>query len=64
MRLRVPEVIALSNYDRQPASAVTFSRRNVFKWDRYVCQYCGSQPGVDELTLDHVVPTARRARPA
>jgi hypothetical protein len=51
MRLRVPEVIALSGYDRQPQSAVTFSRRNVFKRDRYVCQYCGSQPGVelDEL---------------
>ena len=56
MRLRVPEVIALSSYDRQPQSAVTFSRRNVFKRDRYVCQYCGSQPGTDELTIDHVVP--------
>src|SRR6478735_12698002 len=33
MRLRVPEVIALSSYDRQPQSAVTFSRRNVFKRD-------------------------------
>src|SRR3954467_13901073 len=40
-RLRVPEVIALSGYDRQPQSAVTFSRRNVFKRDHYVCQYCG-----------------------
>ncbi len=24
------------------------------------CQYCGVQPGVDELTIDHVVPAARR----
>ena len=45
MRLRVPEVIALSSYDRLPAAAVTFSRRNVFKRDHYACQYCGSQPG-------------------
>jgi 5-methylcytosine-specific restriction endonuclease McrA len=59
MRLRVPEVIALSSYDRLPESAVTFSRRNVFKRDRYVCQYCGSQPGVDELTIDHVVPRSQ-----
>jgi hypothetical protein len=44
MRLRVPEVVALSSYDRMPASAVTFSRRNIFKRDRYVCQYCGNQP--------------------
>jgi 5-methylcytosine-specific restriction endonuclease McrA len=56
MRLRVPEVIALLSYDRQPASAVTFSRRNIFKRDRYVCQYCGGQPGMGELTIDHVVP--------
>ena len=45
MRLRVPEVIALPSYDRLPASAVTFSRRNIFKRDHYACQYCGSQPG-------------------
>ncbi len=59
MRLRVPEVIALSSYDRQPASAVTFSRRNIFKRDRYVCQYCGGQPGMGELTIDHVVPRSQ-----
>jgi 5-methylcytosine-specific restriction endonuclease McrA len=59
MRLRVPEVIALSDYDRQPQSAVTFSRRNVFKRDHYVCQYCGDQPGTGELTIDHVVPRSR-----
>jgi 5-methylcytosine-specific restriction endonuclease McrA len=40
-------------------SAVTFSRRNVFKRDRYVCQYCGCQPGTDELTIDHVVPRSQ-----
>jgi hypothetical protein len=44
---------------RQPASAVTFSRRNIFKRDRYVCQYCGAQPGTGELTIDHVVPRSQ-----
>jgi 5-methylcytosine-specific restriction endonuclease McrA len=42
-RLRVPEVITLTDYDRLPAAAVTFSRRNIFKRDRYTCQYCGRQ---------------------
>ena len=42
-RLRVPEVITLTGYDRLPAAAVTFSRRNIFKRDRYTCQYCGRQ---------------------
>ena len=58
-RLRVPEVITLCGYDRLPTAAVTFSRRNVFKRDRFACQYCGDQPGSEELTLDHVVPRAQ-----
>ena len=58
-RLRVPEVIALTKYDRLPTNAVTFSRRNVFKRDRYTCQYCGVQPGTEELTIDHITPRAK-----
>jgi 5-methylcytosine-specific restriction endonuclease McrA len=58
-RLRVPEVITLSGYDRLPVAAVTFSRRNVFKRDHYSCQYCGRQPGGEELTIDHVLPRSQ-----
>lgn len=58
-RLRVPEVVTLVAYDRLPTAAVTFSRRNIFKRDRYTCQYCGRQPGGDELTIDHVVPRSQ-----
>lgn len=56
VRFRVPEVIALTEFDRMPAGAVTFSRRNVFKRDRFTCQYCNQQPGSGELTIDHVIP--------
>jgi 5-methylcytosine-specific restriction endonuclease McrA len=59
MRLRVPEVVTLTGYDRLPLGAVTFSRRNVFKRDHHTCQYCGVQPGDAELTIDHVVPRAQ-----
>lgn len=58
-RIRVPEVITLTEYDRLPTAAVTFSRRNIFKRDKFVCQYCGEQPGTDALTIDHVVPRAQ-----
>jgi 5-methylcytosine-specific restriction endonuclease McrA len=58
-RLRVPEVIVLMSYDRLPSNAVTFSRRNIFKRDRFTCQYCGRQPGSEELTIDHVLPRAQ-----
>jgi 5-methylcytosine-specific restriction endonuclease McrA len=55
-RLRVPEVISLTRYDRQHRGSVPFSRRNLYRRDRFTCQYCGSRPGTTELTIDHVVP--------
>ena len=58
-RLRAPEVVTLTGYDRLPWAAVTFSRRNIFRRDRFACQYCGRQPRSEELTLDHVVPRAQ-----
>jgi 5-methylcytosine-specific restriction endonuclease McrA len=59
VRVRVPEVVALQHYDRLPLASVTFSRRNVAKRDHHTCQYCGAQPGVEGLTIDHVVPRAQ-----
>jgi 5-methylcytosine-specific restriction endonuclease McrA len=58
-RLRVPEVVALTRYDRVPLNTVAFSRRNLYRRDRYMCQYCGAQPGSPELTVDHVLPRAQ-----
>lgn len=54
-----PEVILLTTYEGQGGRAVVFSRKNLFKRDRYTCQYCGLQPGPEELTVDHVVPRSR-----
>ena len=48
-RLRVPEVIVLTSYDRVPSNSVTFSRRNIFKRDRFACQYCDRQPASEDL---------------
>jgi 5-methylcytosine-specific restriction endonuclease McrA len=59
LRLAVPEVIALSRYDRVPNTAVTFSRRNVARRDHYVCQYCGAQPGAGSITIDHIQPRSQ-----
>jgi 5-methylcytosine-specific restriction endonuclease McrA len=59
LSLVVPEVIRLNGYGGQGERAVVFSRRNVFKRDKYTCQYCGAQPGPAELTIDHVLPKAK-----
>ncbi len=58
--LVAPEVIVLNEYAGQGAASVIFTRRNLFKRDRYTCQYCGRQPGEGELTIDHVVPKSRK----
>ena len=55
-RIRIPEVITLTDFNRLPSTTVAFSRRNIFKRDRMTCQYCGRRPKGDELTIDHVTP--------
>jgi len=58
-RLRVPEVVVLPHYSGMPGRTVPFSRRNIYKRDRYTCQYCGKQPAIEDLTIDHVVPRSQ-----
>jgi 5-methylcytosine-specific restriction endonuclease McrA len=57
--IRVPEVISLTKYDRLHRRTVPFTRRNLFRRDRFTCQYCFVTPGTSELTIDHVVPKSR-----
>lgn len=54
-----PEVVVLTAYEGRGERSVVFSRKNIFKRDRYTCQYCGCQPGPEELTIDHVMPRSR-----
>jgi 5-methylcytosine-specific restriction endonuclease McrA len=58
LRIRVPEIIILALYNEVPRKEVVFSRRNLYKRDRFTCQYCGTQPGSEELTIDHILPRA------
>jgi 5-methylcytosine-specific restriction endonuclease McrA len=59
LEIAPPEVILLTAYEGMGERAVVFSRRNLFKRDRFTCQYCGAQPGPEELTIDHVAPRSR-----
>ncbi|MBI2165613.1 MAG: HNH endonuclease [Chloroflexi bacterium] len=53
----IPSVIRLEYMVRRPFFQRRLSRREVFRRDRYTCQYCGRQ--TRELTLDHVIPRVR-----
>lgn len=58
---RLPSVIRLLYYIKRPYMVgATFSKKNVFKRDRFICQYCGHRDGV--MTIDHVVPKSRGGR--
>ncbi len=59
LALLPPEVVLLTSYEGMGERSVVFSRKNLFKRDRYTCQYCGAQPGPESLTVDHVVPRSR-----
>jgi len=61
-RLKVPEILLLSSYDGIPRRQVAFSRRNIYRRDQSTCQYCGSKPPLDQLTLDHVKPRSLGGR--
>ena len=58
----IPRVLLLEGYNRVPRAPLRLSRRHVYMRDDYSCQYCGGQPGLKELNLDHVVPRSRGGR--
>jgi 5-methylcytosine-specific restriction endonuclease McrA len=60
--LRVPRVLHLLRYERTPRFGVRLTRRNLLLRDSYRCQYCGEQPSVRELNVDHVMPRSRGGR--
>jgi 5-methylcytosine-specific restriction endonuclease McrA len=58
-KLRVPRVIHLDLYDRTPKVTVRLTRRNLMFRDAHQCQYCGKEPPLRELNIDHVLPRSR-----
>jgi 5-methylcytosine-specific restriction endonuclease McrA len=49
-----PSVIRLARMVPRPRPRVNISRREIFRRDNYICQYCGRQSA--DLTVDHVTP--------
>ena len=55
-KLRLPKIIMLLIYDRQPRRDIKLTRQNIFFRDKDTCQYCGHRFARPELNLDHVKP--------
>jgi 5-methylcytosine-specific restriction endonuclease McrA len=52
-----PSVIRMGYMIHRPRPRVKLTKREVFRRDGYVCQYCGQE--TPHLTIDHVVPRHR-----
>lgn len=55
-KVLLPEVMRFPHLERKKIRKVSWCRKNLFKRDRYRCQFCGCKPRPDESTIDHVVP--------
>jgi 5-methylcytosine-specific restriction endonuclease McrA len=49
-----PSVIRLNLMVHRPRPVLKLTRREVFRRDSYICQYCGKH--TLDLTIDHVIP--------
>lgn len=56
---KVPNVIALLEYGSFPKRKIGFSKLNVIYRDDMICQYCGKQFNMHDLTVDHIIPKSR-----
>ena len=62
-RFRVPEVITLVSFDRLPKASVTFSRRNIFKRDKFTCQPFPGMGRRERLPMGNPVATDQLPQP-
>lgn len=58
-KMAIPDIIALTKYDRLHEREVTFTRRNIYKHYNNRCCYCGHMFRTEDLNLDHVFPKSR-----
>jgi 5-methylcytosine-specific restriction endonuclease McrA len=57
--VKIPKILILKYYVRLPFKKVAPNRRNIFKRDNYICQYCGIDLYENLATVDHVVPRCK-----
>lgn len=55
-RMQFPATLKLKYYVRKKFTQLSFSRKAVFKRDRFSCQYCGKFLKSGQVTVDHVIP--------
>src|SRR5271154_1875540 len=54
--IQFPATLRLKYYVKKNYAQLAFSRKAVFKRDRFSCQYCGKFLKSGQVTVDHVIP--------
>jgi 5-methylcytosine-specific restriction endonuclease McrA len=62
--LKPPHIIILSFYSGYPNLKIKLSRENIYKRDKYTCQYCGKKLDQKQLNIDHIIPRHRGGKTA
>jgi 5-methylcytosine-specific restriction endonuclease McrA len=61
---KIPHIIILNFYSGYPNLKIKLSRENIYKRDKYTCQYCGKKLDPKHLNLDHILPKHRGGKTA
>lgn len=56
---KLPLHIVLKKYLHIPFKEISPSRKNIFKRDDYICQYCSCKLDLSTATVDHVLPRGK-----
>ena len=59
LAIKAPAVVRLVYAITRRKQCVRYGKYSIFARDRYKCQYCYEEFGINELTKDHVVPRAQ-----
>jgi 5-methylcytosine-specific restriction endonuclease McrA len=59
IKIKLPEIIVLSEYDKMPEREVKLTRKNLLIRDNYTCQYTGVKINMETATMDHILPRSK-----
>jgi len=63
--IKVPAVICLVRYARVMYDRLfkaSYTPKNVFIRDKYICQYCGTKVAKNEAEIEHIIPKSKGGR--
>jgi len=59
MVFQLPAVIVLKRIVKHRFTEAAARKKNIFWRDKNTCQYCGNVFGINDLTVDHIIPKSR-----